>query len=102
MMDAGHLQAAIEKGSEVTIAPAASNAAAHNMADVRARVSHDEGQTWRPEIYHLSQGHGYAAGVVLQDGAIVTVCGNTAVDARGEAAEPWQAQVVIWRLPDDA
>ena len=69
---------------------------------LRARVSHDEGQTWRPEIYHLSQGHGYAGSVVLDDGTIVTVCGNTPLDGQGQPTGPWQAQVVRWRLPDDA
>jgi hypothetical protein len=74
----------------------------YDEGDVRARVSHDEGQTWRPEIYHLSQGHGYAGSVVLGDGAIVTVCGNTPLDPQGRPLAPWQAQVVRWRLPDDA
>lgn len=74
----------------------------YDKGDIRARVSHDEGQTWRPEVYHLSQGHGYAGSVVLEDGTIVSVCGNTPLDAQGTPMAPWRAQVVRWRLPDEA
>jgi len=74
----------------------------YDLADVRARVSHDEGQSWRPEVYHVSQGHGYAGSVVLEDGTIVSVCGNTPLDAQAEPMAPWRAQVVRWRLPDEA
>lgn len=74
----------------------------YDIGDIRARVSHDEGQTWTPEVYHLSQGHGYAGSVQLDDGTILTVCGNTLLTPAGEPTTLWQAQVVFWRLPDGA
>lgn len=74
----------------------------YERGDIRARVSHDEGQTWTAAVYHVSQGHGYAGSVVLGDGTIVTVCGNTPLASQGEPTAPWRAQVVRWRLPDDA
>ena len=69
--------------------------------DIRARVSHDEGRTWQPQIYHLSYGCGYGASVVTDDGMIVTVCGNTPLDPQtaDTADGKWYAQVVRWRLP---
>jgi hypothetical protein len=73
-----------------------------NTSGFRARVSHDEGQTWRPEVYHLSRGTGYGASVQIADGTIVTVCGNTPLDDNAKPLTPFQAQVVRWRLPDDA
>ncbi len=68
--------------------------------DVRARISRDGGQTWRPEVYHLSPGHGYGASVVLEDDTIVTAVGNTPLDERGRPAGGYTAQVVRWRLPN--
>lgn len=54
-----------------------------------ARVSRDEGQTWTPEVYHLTRaggsmmgsstrgtGSGYASSVVLDDDTIVTMTGT--------------------------
>ena len=39
---------------------------------ILARVSWDGGQTWEPELYKLTRGHGYSGSVVLKDGTIVT------------------------------
>ena len=67
--------------------------------DVRARISRDGGQTWLPEVYHLSPGHGYGASVVLSDDTIVTALGNTPLDDRGRpVGSGFTAQVVRWRL----
>ena len=41
-----------------------------------ARVSWDGGQTWEPELYKLTRGHGYSGSVVLKDGTIVTLAGD--------------------------
>ena len=68
--------------------------------DVRARISRDGGQTWLPEVYHLSPGHGYGGSVVLEDDTIVTALGNTPLDERGRPTGSYTAQVVRWRLPN--
>lgn len=71
----------------------------YEAGDVRARVSRDGGQTWAPEVYRLSTGHGYAASVVLPDDTIVTALGNTPLNEKGRSADgKWYAQVVRWRL----
>ena len=71
----------------------------YEFGDVRARVSRDQGQTWAPEAYRLSPGHGYAASVVLPDDTIVTALGNTPLNAKGRSVDGnWYAQVVRWRL----
>gem|GEM_PF-998199 len=64
-----------------------------NEADVRAHVSLDEGQTWQPEVYHISDGAGYPGSVVLEDGTIVTVTGN-----KRSGGTP-RARVIRWKLP---
>jgi hypothetical protein len=72
----------------------------YEVGDVRARVSHDQGQTWAPETYRLSAGHGYAASVVLPDDTIVTALGNTPLNEKGRSVDgKWYAQVVRWQLP---
>lgn len=72
----------------------------YEQGDVRARVSRNEGQTWAPEVYHLSPGHGYGGSVVLGDDTIVTACGNAQLDRKGRSASgQWTAQIVRWRLP---
>ena len=40
---------------------------------ILARVSWDGGQTWEPELYKLTRGHGYSGSVVLKDGTVVTL-----------------------------
>jgi hypothetical protein len=75
----------------------------YENGDVRARVSHNEGQTWSPKTYRLSPGHGYAASVVLPDDTIVTALGNTPLNSKGRSVDgKWYAQVVRWRLPPEA
>ena len=61
----------------------------YEQQQVLARVSHDEGDTWTPEIYNLTRpggsvlgshekgvGSGYASSVVLEDDTIVTMTGT--------------------------
>jgi hypothetical protein len=63
------------------------------MADVsiRARVSYDDGQTWEPEEYILSDGENYPGSIAAADGGVITMCPH-----RG------QIQAVLWRpLPKD-
>ena len=43
---------------------------------IPARVSWDGGQTWKPELYMLTQGHGCSGSVVLKDGTIVNLVGD--------------------------
>ena len=31
----------------------------YDGGETRAKVSEDDGLTWRPETYHLATGHGY-------------------------------------------
>jgi len=59
----------------------------------RAVVSEDEGNTWGPEIYHLSYGKGYPSSVALDDGTIVTVTGNDL-----DNKKPYSAMAVKWQL----
>ena len=61
-------------------------------AGVYARISEDEGRTWRSELLALrtqKQG-GYPSTTVLKDGTIVTLCGMSEVGT---------VQAVRWRLP---
>ena len=62
------------------------------------RVSADGGKTWSRDVYHLSDGGGYAASAVLDDGTIVTVTGNTRTDPTAKPIEPWSVQAVRWRV----
>ncbi len=51
---------------------------------IRAKVSDDEGKTWRDELYVISQGHGddidtgssYPGSIATADGGLITVCAN--------------------------
>ena len=56
---------------------------------VYARVSHDEGRTWQPELLALRIGGGYPSSTVLKDGTIVSMVSHETV------------QVIRWRLPED-
>jgi hypothetical protein len=69
--------------------------------NIRAKVSHDEGRTWEPRIYFVSHGAGYPASLVLEDDVILTLCGNSVLQADGFAPENgrWTAHAVRWRLP---
>jgi hypothetical protein len=61
-----------------------------------ARVSHDNGQTWRSERYHLIFGFGYSSSLVLEDDTIVTVTGSSL----GDNGHPRRGAVIRWRLMD--
>lgn len=58
------------------------------LADIsiRARVSYDEGKTWEPEEYILSDGENYPGSIAAEDGGLITMCPH-----RG------QIQAVHWR-----
>ena len=43
---------------------------------MQARISWDRGQTWEPELYKFTPGHGCSGSAVLKDGTIVTLCGD--------------------------
>jgi len=71
----------------------------YEHAHTRARISNDEGQTWEPEIYHISAGMGYPASVALPDGTTVTITGTTKLDARFRPIRGWQVHAIRWKLP---
>ena len=71
----------------------------YECSEIRARISHDDGLTWGSEVYHLTDGMGYPASVVLEDGTIVTVTGCTRTDDRAEPLGPWSVAALRWRLP---
>ena len=71
----------------------------YDQSEIRARVSCDNGLTWEPEVYHLTDGMGYPASVALEDGTIVTVTGSTRTDDRAAPIEPWSVIALRWRLP---
>ena len=53
-----------------------------------ARVSWDGGQSWEPELYKLTRGHGYSGSVVLKDGTIVTLAGDGQISRVGRPHRP--------------
>ena len=53
---------------------------------IRARVSYDEGQTWEPEEYIVSDGENYPGSIATEDDGLITMCPH-----RG------QIQAVHWR-----
>ncbi len=58
---------------------------------IRARVSYDDGGTWQPQEYVLSDGENYPGSIATDDGGIITMCPH-----RGKI------QAVHWRpLPKD-
>ena len=71
----------------------------YEESHTRARVSNDEGRTWGPEIYCVSDGMGYPSSVALSDGTIITITGNTKLDATFRPIGGWRVQAVRWRLP---
>ena len=72
----------------------------YDKGETIGRVSEDGGKAWSRYVYHLSEGSGYPASVALDDGTIVTVVGNTRLDAQSRPIEPWRVQSVRWRLLD--
>jgi len=41
---------------------------------IRARVSYDEGKTWEPEEYILSDGENYPGGIAMPSGGMISMC----------------------------
>jgi hypothetical protein len=41
---------------------------------IRARVSYDDGKTWEPEEYILSDGENYPGGIAMPDGSMIAMC----------------------------
>lgn len=70
----------------------------HGSSSIRARISHDEGNTWEPLIYRVSRESGYPASVVLEDDTILTLCGNTVESGGVPVDGQWTAHAVRWRL----
>ena len=70
----------------------------YDQSEIRARVSHDDGLTWEPDVYHLTDGMGYPASVALEDGTVVTVTGCTRADDQAVSIEPWSVVALRWRL----
>jgi hypothetical protein len=65
---------------------------------VQARISWDQGETWEPELYILSVGHGYAGSVACQDGTIITVMGDGQLDEKGRVTGRGRTlQAMRWR-----
>jgi hypothetical protein len=55
-----------------------------------ARVSPDGGKTWSPDEYRLSAGFGYSGDLLLDDGTIVTVTGQSLGGGHGAAVIRWR------------
>lgn len=65
--------------------------------DIRARISHDLGKTWEPELYILAEGVGYAGSVGLDDGTIVTVTGDGQMTAGKPTGRGYTLQAIRWK-----
>ena len=66
--------------------------------DVRARISRDGGDTWEPELYVLSVGHGYAGSVASDGETIITVMGDAKLDEKGNpTADGFTLQAMRWK-----
>ncbi len=65
---------------------------------IYGRVSWDRGQTWEPELYQLTRGHGYSGSVVMKDGAIVTVAGDGQLSRVGRpTGRRYTLQALRWK-----
>ncbi|MCK4784045.1 MAG: exo-alpha-sialidase, partial [Desulfobacteraceae bacterium] len=71
----------------------------HDKAEIRVRISNDEGRTWSRKTYSLMKGNGYPSSVVYPDGTIVTVCENTKMDAAGQPRGRRTMAAARWRMP---
>lgn len=74
----------------------------HRMGEVVAHVSDDEGATWDRRAFHVSNGTGYPAVTVLEDGTIVVVAGSSLLDDNGQALASrslWTSTATRWKLP---
>jgi Arc/MetJ-type ribon-helix-helix transcriptional regulator len=65
--------------------------------DIRARLSHDLGTSWKSELYVLAEGVGYAGSVGLADGTIVTVTGDGEVKNGKLAGRGYTLQAIRWK-----
>ncbi len=65
--------------------------------DIRARISHDLGKTWEPNLYMLADGVGYAGSVGLDDGTIVTVTGDGQVAGGKPTGRGYTLQAIRWK-----
>ena len=72
----------------------------YELAEIRARISYNGGQTWGGITYSLMHGHGYPSSVVLGDGTIVTVCENTDLNHRGRVLGSRTMAALHWRFPE--
>jgi hypothetical protein len=64
--------------------------------DIRARISHDLGRTWEPNLYILAEGVGYAGSIGLDDGTIVTVTGDGEMKHGKAAGRGYTLQAIRW------
>ena len=65
---------------------------------ILARVSWDGGQTWEPELYKLTRGHGYSGSVVLKDGTVVTLAGDGQLSRVGRpTGRRYTLQALRWK-----
>jgi hypothetical protein len=65
--------------------------------DIRARISHDLGETWEPTLYILAEGVGYAGSIGLDDGTIVTVTGDGEMKSGQPAGRGYTLQAIRWK-----
>jgi hypothetical protein len=68
-----------------------------NRPDIRARISHDLGKTWEPELYILAEGVGYSGSVGLADGTIVTVTGDGEMKNGKPTGRGYTLQAIRWK-----
>ena len=73
----------------------------HEEAEIRVRITRDEGQTWSKTTYWLMKGTGYPSSVVYPDGTIVTVCENTELNKRGYPVGDRSLVAARWTMPLD-
>ncbi|MCP4549173.1 MAG: hypothetical protein GY835_22190, partial [bacterium] len=67
------------------------------QSDIRARISHDLGRTWGPNLYILADGVGYAGSVGLSDGTIVTVTGDGQMTGGKPTGRGYTLQAIRWK-----
>jgi BNR repeat-like domain len=67
------------------------------QSDIRARISHDLGKTWEPNLYILADGVGYAGSVGLADGTIVTVTGDGQMTGGKPTGRGYTLQAIRWK-----
>lgn len=67
------------------------------QSDIRARISHDLGETWEPTLYILADGVGYAGSIGLDDGTIVTVTGDGETKDGRPAGRGYTLQALRWK-----